>query len=163
MEAEVAVFRNSERIPILLSPIHRPVGLIICQNVFSRCAVVAAEIPRSPTGIGARMSYRKWRENKQQLIRWPELVLLGLCLVSLHFRCDILAPIPVHSWARSSITAAFWSLTIRIHGIFRKDGNSENFESLSQEEGNTRHVHILELRVALKSLSRSFCVSPWIH
>ena len=49
MEAEVAVFRNSERIPILLSPIHRPVGLIICQNVFSRCAVVAAEIPRSPT------------------------------------------------------------------------------------------------------------------
>ena len=41
------------------------------------------------------MSYRKWRENKQQLIRWPELVLLGLCLVSLHFRCDILAPIPV--------------------------------------------------------------------
>ena len=47
------------------------------------------------TGIGARMSYRKWRENKQQLIRWPELCLLGLCLVSLHFRCDILAPIPV--------------------------------------------------------------------
>ena len=50
------------------------------------------------TGIGARMSYRKWRENEQQLIRWPELVLLGCCLVSLYFRCDILAPIPVWSF-----------------------------------------------------------------
>ena len=52
----------------------------------------------SHTGIGARMSCRKWRENKQQLIRWPELVLLGLCLVSLHFRRNILAPIPVQGW-----------------------------------------------------------------
>ena len=43
----------------------------------------------------ARMSHRKWRENKQQLMWWPELVLLGCCLVSLHFRCDILALIPV--------------------------------------------------------------------
>ena len=41
--------------------------------------------------IGAR----KWRENKKQLIRWPELALLGLCLVSLHFQCDFLAPITV--------------------------------------------------------------------
>ena len=49
------------------------------------------------TVIGARMSYRKWRENKQHLIWWPELVLLGCCLVSLYFRCDILAPIPVRS------------------------------------------------------------------
>ena len=48
------------------------------------------------TGIGARMSYRKWRENKQHLILWPELVLLGCSLVTLHIRCDILAPIPVY-------------------------------------------------------------------
>ena len=45
--------------------------------------------------IGARISYRKWRENKQHLIWWPELVLLRCCLVSLYFRCDILAPILV--------------------------------------------------------------------
>ena len=31
------------------------------------------------------MSHRKWRETKQQLICWPELALLGCCLVSLHF------------------------------------------------------------------------------
>ena len=41
------------------------------------------------------MSLRKWRETKQQLIWWPDLALLGCSLVSLHFQCDILAPITV--------------------------------------------------------------------
>ena len=41
------------------------------------------------------MSHRKWRETKQQLIRWPDLALLGCCLVSPHFQCDILATITV--------------------------------------------------------------------
>ena len=41
------------------------------------------------------MSHRKWRETKQQLIWWPDLTLLGCSLVSLHFQCDILAPITV--------------------------------------------------------------------
>ena len=35
------------------------------------------ELCKNITGIGARMSYKKWRENKQHLIWWPELVLLG--------------------------------------------------------------------------------------
>ena len=37
----------------------------------------------------------KWRETKQQLIWWPDLALLGYCLVSLHFQCDILATVTV--------------------------------------------------------------------
>ena len=41
------------------------------------------------------MLHRKWRETKQQLILWPYLALLGCRLVSLHFQCDILAPITV--------------------------------------------------------------------
>ena len=35
------------------------------------------------------MSHKKWRETKQQLIWLPDLALLGCCLVSLHFLCDI--------------------------------------------------------------------------
>ena len=49
----------------------------------------------SSTGIGGRMSQWKWRETKQH----PSSVRSGhqvsCCLISLHFRCDILAPIPV--------------------------------------------------------------------
>ena len=37
-----------------------------------------------------RMSHRKWREIKQQLIRLPDLALLGCSLLSLHILCDIL-------------------------------------------------------------------------
>ena len=37
-----------------------------------------------------RMSHRKQREIKQQLIRWPDLALLGCSLLSLHILCDIL-------------------------------------------------------------------------
>ena len=38
-----------------------------------------------------RMSYRKWRGTNQQLIWWPDLAVVGCCLVSLHFLCDILS------------------------------------------------------------------------
>ena len=47
------------------------------------------------TVIGARMWHMKWRETKEQLICWPDLALLGCYFVSLHFQCDILAPITV--------------------------------------------------------------------
>ena len=50
---------------------------------------------RCCTVIGARMSHRKWREIKQHLIWWPDLSLPGCCLISLHFQCNILAPITV--------------------------------------------------------------------
>ena len=52
------------------------------------------------------MSHRKWRETKQQLKWWPDLALLGGCLVSLLFLCDILSGGPVqnaftHNWLDS--------------------------------------------------------------
>ena len=59
--------------------------------------------------IGARMLHRKWREAKEQLILWPDLALLGCCLVSLHFQCDILAPIKVHKGG------LFVTLNIDVH------------------------------------------------
>ena len=36
------------------------------------------------------MSHKKWRETKQQLIWFPNVVLLGCCLVSHHFHYNIL-------------------------------------------------------------------------
>ena len=42
------------------------------------------------------MSHRKWRETKQQLIWWPDVALLGCCLVSSHFLRDILSGLPVN-------------------------------------------------------------------
>ena len=48
------------------------------------------------TGRPDRMSHRKLSETKhQQLIWWPDLALLGCCLVYLHFLCDILSGFPV--------------------------------------------------------------------
>ena len=41
------------------------------------------------TGRPVRMSHRKWRETEQQLSWLPDLALLGSCLLSLHFLCDI--------------------------------------------------------------------------
>ena len=72
----------------------------------------------STTVIGARMSQREWRETKEQLIWWPDLALLGCCLVSLHFQCNILAPITVHLLsvylALSQSPPAKWTLSWRI-------------------------------------------------
>ena len=48
------------------------------------------------TVIGARMSHWKWRETKQHPSRARSGHKISCSLVSLHFRCDILAPIPVH-------------------------------------------------------------------
>ena len=50
---------------------------------------------RRYTGPPVRMSHRKWRETKQQLSWLPDLALLGCCLLSLHFLCDILSGRPV--------------------------------------------------------------------
>ena len=50
------------------------------------------------------MSHRKWWETKHQLIWWHEVTLLGCCLVSLHFLCDILSSHSVlyhHAWRYS--------------------------------------------------------------
>ena len=69
------------------------------------CSLLAHQERGLPyTGIGARMSYRKWRESKQQLIWWPDLALLGCCFVSLHFQC-ILAPITVQYFELDSRTS----------------------------------------------------------
>ena len=38
-----------------------------------------------------------WRENKQHPSRVRSGHQVSCCLISLHFRCDILAPIPVHT------------------------------------------------------------------
>ena len=47
------------------------------------------------TVIGARMSHWKWRETKLQPSRVRSGHKISCCLVSLHFLCDILAPITV--------------------------------------------------------------------
>ena len=44
------------------------------------------------------MAHRKWRETKQQPSRARSGHQIRCCLVSLHFLCDILAPITVHYW-----------------------------------------------------------------
>ena len=46
------------------------------------------------------MSHRKWRQIKQQLSWWPDMALLGCCLVSLHFLCNIPVSHAVYSWSR---------------------------------------------------------------
>ena len=43
-----------------------------------------------PTVKVSRISHRKWRESKQQLIRLLDLTLLGCILVSFHILCVIL-------------------------------------------------------------------------
>ena len=52
---------------------------------------VSANPQKSTTG----RPDRKWRESKQRLTWWPDLALLGCCLVSLHFVFDILSGRPV--------------------------------------------------------------------
>ena len=47
------------------------------------------------TGRMGWMAHRRWKETKQQPGTAGPGNMLGYCLVSLHFRCDILAPIPV--------------------------------------------------------------------
>ena len=52
--------------------------------------------PNSMTSvIGARMSHWKWRETKQHPSRARSGHQISCCLFSLHFLCDILAPITV--------------------------------------------------------------------
>ena len=72
---------------------------VLVQGDTSGCSLGSVDIKAKvlflyteSTVIGARMSHRKWRETKEQLIWWPDLALLGCCLVSLHF----LAPITVY-------------------------------------------------------------------
>ena len=48
------------------------------------------------TVIGARMSHWKWRETKQHPSRTRSGYQISCSLVSLHFLCDILAPITVY-------------------------------------------------------------------
>ena len=49
------------------------------------------------TVIGARMSHWKWRETKQHPSRARSGHQISCSLVSLHFLCDILAPITVEA------------------------------------------------------------------
>ena len=52
------------------------------------------------TGRPDGMLQRKWKETKQQLIWWPDLALLGCCLVSLNLLYDILSGCPVFEHVR---------------------------------------------------------------
>ena len=52
------------------------------------------------------MLHRKWRETKQQLILLPDLALLGCCLVSLLFLCDILSTGPLQFYLAEEIFRA---------------------------------------------------------
>ena len=76
--------------------------------VVSVIVVAASELTTAPPNEGYfhykqllttewldRISYRKWRETKLQLIWWPMVALLGCLLGSLHFLCDILSSQPV--------------------------------------------------------------------
>ena len=47
------------------------------------------------TGCGRRMAHRKWKETKQQPGTAGPGNILGCCLVSLHFLCDVLSIRPV--------------------------------------------------------------------
>ena len=49
------------------------------------------------TVIGARMSHWKWKETKQHPSRARSGHQISCSLVSLHFLCDILAPITVQA------------------------------------------------------------------
>ena len=65
------------------------------------------------TGRPDRMRHRKWRETKQQPNSWPDLALLGCCLVSLHLLCDILSGGPVnmnHQFITQN-NSFYWYLT----------------------------------------------------
>ena len=53
-----------------------------------------------------RMSHRKWRETNQQLIRLPDLALLGCSLLSPHFLCGILTTHPVTLSLKFSTTSS---------------------------------------------------------
>ena len=72
------------------------------------------------TGIIDRMSYRKWRETKQQLRWWPDLSLLGCCLVSLHFLCNILSSRPFNEEQRK--VAHVKNKDVRGHACFPRHG-----------------------------------------
>ena len=48
--------------------------------------LIYSRLAEDSTQFGIRMSHREWRMEGQQ----PDLVLLGLSLISLHFLCDIL-------------------------------------------------------------------------
>ena len=60
------------------------------------------------TVIGARMSHWKWRETKRQPSRARSGRQISCCLVSLHFLCDILAPITVQGqkfwWGKQGVS-----------------------------------------------------------
>ena len=67
------------------------------------------------TGWLVRMSHRKWRETKQQLSWLPDLALLGCCLPSLRFLCDILTGRPAQDqYARPEIFSIATPYTWRL-------------------------------------------------
>ena len=56
-----------------------------------------------------RISHRKWRQSKQQLIRLLDLTLPGCILVSFHILCDIL----------QTVTVGFWPPSLSLGSIHR--------------------------------------------
>ena len=63
------------------------------------------------TGWLDRMSHRKWKEIKQQLIWWPDLGLLGCCLVSLRFLSNILSSRVIRLFSLS--VNNYWTSVLR--------------------------------------------------
>ena len=68
------------------------------------------KFPQLSTVIGAKMSHRKWRETKQQLIWWPDLALLGCSLV--------LSISSATSWRRSRYIQSLVRLSLVDQAIF---------------------------------------------
>ena len=68
------------------------------------------------TVIGTRMSHWKWRETKQHPSRARSGHQIGCSLVSLHFLCDILAPITVQM---KSATKEPGSHGVKIRTVFK--------------------------------------------
>ena len=87
------------------------------------------------TVIGARMSHWKWRETKQYPSRARSGHHISCSFVSLHFLCDILAPITVlilrsELWWKTWRDHFCWLLIDGVRGTARRGGS--NVEALNE-------------------------------
>ena len=101
-----------------------------------------------------------WRENKQQLIWWPELALLALCLVSLHSSAT--------SWRRSRYSndmyLVFLDPVSPYPKIVQRVMRVIQFESslLSYWQYLFAEYGILSLNKSYKSIHTALCLRKYI-
>ena len=102
------------------------------------------------------MSHRKWRETKQQLMWWPDLALLGWCLVYLHFLCDIPFGHTVHSTIkRGQRPVSHWPLRkwgVRAHLSRTTDVTDDTvcfFGGLATGQNISESCHYLESAISV--------------